>query len=148
MYGNRLTIGQIEMWNYYSRKSKYLRLLVECIPGTLVLLVFFGSFGDRLQFDNGGLLSETVSNLGLVDTIRTYMGCVWPRSVQCHFGAIRGTQNGRNLKIAGRRVKRIEIWDSGVIVGHISSTFDLVVFKVFGGSFGHLPRNSLQLENG
>ena len=29
----------------------------------------------------------------------------------------------------GHRVKRIDIWDSGVLVGHILGTFDLIVFN-------------------
>ncbi len=38
----------------------------------------------------------------------------------------------RNSKMANRRV---EIWDSGVVVTGIKGTFDLLVLKVILGSF-------------
>ena len=38
--------------------------------------------------------------------------------------------------MAGRRVKRIEIWDSWILVAHVWGTFDLVGFEVILGSFG------------
>ncbi len=41
-----------------------------------------------------------------------------------------------NVKTAGHRATRSEIWDLGVIVTCIWSTFDLLVFKVILGSFG------------
>ncbi len=37
-----------------------------------------------------------------------------------------------------RRAKRSEIWDSWVLVKHISGTFDLVTLKVIRWSFGAL----------
>ncbi len=43
------------------------------------------------------------------------MGYLWPFSVQGHLGAIRYTclKMACNIKMAGRRVKGIEIWDPG-----------------------------------
>ena len=40
-----------------------------------------------------------------------------------------------NSKMADRRAKGSEIWDTGVVVGCIWGTFDLVLFKVILGSF-------------
>ena len=40
-----------------------------------------------------------------------------------------------NSKMAGRRAKWSEIWDSVTLVRHIWGTFDLVGFKVILGSF-------------
>ena len=42
------------------------------------------------------------------------------------------------LKMAGRRSKRIEICDSGILVTYMWCTFYLVVFKILLGSFGAL----------
>ncbi len=50
--------------------------------------------------------------------------------------------------MAGCRAKRTEIWDSGILVTHIWSTFDLVVFNVILGSFGALVSKWLYLEMG
>ncbi len=41
-------------------------------------------------------------------------------------------------KMAGRRAKTTEIWESGILVTHIWGTFDLVGFKVILGSIGAL----------
>ena len=40
------------------------------------------------------------------------------------------------LKMAGRKAKRAQIWDSELLATHIWSTFDLVGFKVIWGSVG------------
>ncbi len=40
---------------------------------------------------------------------------------------------GNISKRAGRRAKRSEIWDSGIVVIHIWCTFDLVVSNVIWG---------------
>ncbi len=40
--------------------------------------------------------------------------------------------------MVGRRAKRTEIWDSGIVGTQIWGTFDLVGFKVVLGSFGAL----------
>ena len=41
-----------------------------------------------------------------------------------------------NLKMAGRRTKGIEVWDSGMLGNCILGTSDLLVCKVILGSFG------------
>ena len=52
------------------------------------------------------------------------------------------------LKTAGRRAKRTEMWDSGILVTHVLNIFDPVVFKVILGHSVHLSQNSLYPENG
>ncbi len=47
------------------------------------------------------------------------------------------------MESAGRRAKRTKIWDSGTLVTHVWYTFDLVVFKVFGGHSVQLSQNGL-----
>ncbi len=79
-----------------------------------------------------------------VGTSYIYTGYFWLVSVQDEseviwcISEIFNFQQPCILKTAGRIAKRSEIWDSGKIVTHIWSTFDLVVFKVFLGSFGAL----------
>ncbi len=41
-----------------------------------------------------------------------------------------------NSKTAGYRDKRTEIWDSGIVVPCIWSTFDILVFRVILGLCG------------
>ena len=47
-------------------------------------------------------------------------------------------QTGLKSKMIGRRVKLIEIWNSGALALHIWGTCDLVVYKVIWGTFGVL----------
>ncbi len=48
------------------------------------------------------------------------------------------SQYGSNSKMAGRRAKWSEMWDSWILVTQIWATFDLVGFEVILGSFGAL----------
>ena len=52
------------------------------------------------------------------------------------------------LKTDGRRTKRTEMWDSGILVTHVLSIFDPVVFNVILSHSVHLSQNGLYLENG
>ncbi len=53
------------------------------------------------------------------------------------------------FQTAGRRVKRTNIWASGVSISCIQGTFDSQVFKFSLGSFGAVPISvTLYLGNG
>ncbi len=70
----------------------------------------------------------------------TYIGYIWPYSVQGHFGVIRWTC----LKIAcisktdGRRATRTEIWDSWILLTYIWDAYNPVGSKVILWSFSGL----------
>ncbi len=63
-----------------------------------------------------------------------YMGYLSHFCFEGHFGDIRcpSVKLASNVKTAGRRVKRIELWHSGMLVKCIWDTFDLVVFVILG----------------
>ncbi len=75
-------------------------------------------------------LEENGLNLGVEGSCNMY-GVPLAFSVLCHFGVIRCThlEMGCNSKMAGRRVKWSEIWESVVVIC-IWNTFDIIVVSI------------------
>ncbi len=69
----------------------------------------------------------------------------WDHSV--HLFQICLTQGCTSKEVAGRKVKRTEIWDLIVVVICKWGTFDLLVFNVILGHTVHFSQNGLYLEN-
>ncbi len=79
------------------------------------------------------VLKVIVGSLGaLWGSYNMYMRYIWPFSVDGHFQITQCTclRMVRKSKIAGKRAKTSEIWDSMLIVICIWGTFDLLVFKL------------------
>ena len=93
-------------------------------------VVINGEWQNVRNFENGRSWSKVDWNW---DSGNTYMGYLWPCSVQGHLRVIRCTclKMVGVSKMAGGRAKRREIWDYGISVLHICGTFDFVGFVVW-----------------
>ncbi len=80
------------------------------------------------------------------DTNRSYDLVVFKFMLEAFGGLAR--KIACDLKTVGRRMKRIEMWDTATLVRHIRDTSDLVAYKVILGHLVHLSQYGLQLENG
>ncbi len=85
-----------------------------------------------------------------------YKGVLWPSSVQCHFEISRYNclKMVWNSKMAGRTAKRIDIWDSWVVVIYVYVVFwPFTVQSHFGANrwtsvANRWSQNAMQVENG
>ncbi len=67
-----------------------------------------------INMENGWPYSEEDGNVALNDTSNTYMGYLWPCSVQGHFVVIRRTYSTVFINS-----KSVGLGDSGMLVEHI-----------------------------